>query len=260
MAGFSAASIAEKGSSNGRFMKACPSTCATKTRRPPGASKKRAPRPGAARAKFSGRITRGSCLDEGEHVALVEGMVAEGDAVGAGLEQQRGVRAAQPHAAGGVLAVDHDEVERPVAPQARQVLGSGGAAAAAHDVAEKEKLHGPRMGRNRRAASRPGGGSAVAHAELEQIAPVEVPVARKARENGAMGAPRRVSQAYANVSAKRYAYPCRRLRLGGTGHQSLRGTHATDVMHGNIAVMTQRVCMLGRSHRRLKPASAPPPR
>ena len=60
VAGFSAASIAEKGSSNGRFMNACPSTCATKTRRPPGASKKRAPRPGAARAKFSGRMIRAS--------------------------------------------------------------------------------------------------------------------------------------------------------------------------------------------------------
>ena len=59
-AGFSAASIAENGSSNGRFMNACPSTCATKTRRPPGASKNRAPRPGAARAKFSGRTIRGS--------------------------------------------------------------------------------------------------------------------------------------------------------------------------------------------------------
>ena len=59
-AGFSAASIAENGSSNGRFMNAWPSTCATNTRRPPAASKNCAPRPGAARAKFSGRITRGS--------------------------------------------------------------------------------------------------------------------------------------------------------------------------------------------------------
>ena len=50
VAGFSAASIAEKGSSNGAFMNTRPSTCATNTRRPPGASKKRAPRPGAALA------------------------------------------------------------------------------------------------------------------------------------------------------------------------------------------------------------------
>ena len=143
VAGFSAASIAENGSSNGCFMNTWPSTCATKTLRPPGASKKRAPCPGAARAKFSGRSIRGSCSMKAEHVALVEGVVAEGDAVGAGLEQQRGVRRADPDAAGGVLAVHHHEVEPPVAAQPRQVLGDRGPAAPAHHVAEEEKSHAP---------------------------------------------------------------------------------------------------------------------
>ena len=49
-AAFSAASSAENGSSNGRFMNTWPSACATKTLRPPGASKSRAPWPGAALA------------------------------------------------------------------------------------------------------------------------------------------------------------------------------------------------------------------
>ena len=129
VAGRSAASIAEKGSSKGRFMNTCPSTWATKTRRPPGASKKRAPCPGAAAGVVERPQDARLLLDEGEHVALVEGMVAEGQAVGAGVEQELRVRGAQAHAAGGVLAVDHHEVEPPVAAQARQLARDRGATA-----------------------------------------------------------------------------------------------------------------------------------
>jgi hypothetical protein len=57
---FSAASTAENGSSKGRFMKTWPSACTTSTWRPPVAGYSRAPRPGAALAKFKGRIRRGS--------------------------------------------------------------------------------------------------------------------------------------------------------------------------------------------------------
>ena len=74
-------------------MNTWPSASATKTRRPPGASKKRAPRPGAAWAIVERADDAGLLLDVAEHLALVEGVVAEGDAVGAGLEEQRGVRA-----------------------------------------------------------------------------------------------------------------------------------------------------------------------
>ena len=86
----------------------------------------RPPRPGAARAKLSGRTIRGSLLDVGLHLALVEGVVAERHAIGAGVEQQRGMRAAQPHAAGGVLAVD----PRRSSPQSRRSCGSRSATAA----------------------------------------------------------------------------------------------------------------------------------
>ena len=54
------ASTAENGSSNGRFMKTCPRTCATKTLRPRVAVKIAAPRPGADFEKLSGRMMRGS--------------------------------------------------------------------------------------------------------------------------------------------------------------------------------------------------------
>ena len=52
------------------------------------------------------------------------------------------MRPAQPHAAGGVLAVHHHEVERPLAPEPRQVLGDRRPAAPAHHVAEEEEFHG----------------------------------------------------------------------------------------------------------------------
>ncbi len=51
------------------------------------------------------------------------------------------MRLGDAEAAGGVLAVDHDEIELPVAHQARQALVDDGAPAAADDVADEQNAH-----------------------------------------------------------------------------------------------------------------------
>jgi hypothetical protein len=60
--------------------------------------------------------------DELQHVALVEGVIAQRDHIGPGLEQGLGMRRRQPRAGGRVLAVDHDEIEAPGLPQVLQVM------------------------------------------------------------------------------------------------------------------------------------------
>jgi hypothetical protein len=54
--------------------------------------------------------------DELQHVALVEGMIAQRDHIGPGLQHRLGMRARQPRAGGRVLAVDHNEIEAPGRP------------------------------------------------------------------------------------------------------------------------------------------------
>ena len=80
-------------------------------------------------------------LDEDERLLLVEGMVAERDGVGAGLEQLLQDGLGDAEAAGRVLAVDDDEVERVAPAQAGQRLDNRLAAGAADDIAEKEETH-----------------------------------------------------------------------------------------------------------------------
>jgi hypothetical protein len=82
----STASMAENGSSKGWRMNTRPSTCATRMRRPPGASNTRAPRPaplGDVERAQDARLG----LDEGQHVLLVEGMIAQRHAIRAGRQQ-----------------------------------------------------------------------------------------------------------------------------------------------------------------------------
>ena len=81
-------------------------------------------------------------LDEGHHVALVEGMVAERHAVGPRLE------AAAPHAPRSAPCppvafspLTTTKSSAPLAPEPRQPLGDRRPAAPAHHVAEKEKPH-----------------------------------------------------------------------------------------------------------------------
>ena len=61
-------------------------------------------------------------LDEHQRLALIPGMIAERDGVGAGIDQFVVDRFGDAEAAGGVLAVDHDEVELPIGDQPRQPL------------------------------------------------------------------------------------------------------------------------------------------
>ena len=68
-------------------------------------------------------------------------MIAERDGIGAGVDEFVVDRLGDAEAAGGVLAVDDDEIELPVAHQPGQALEQDGAAAAAHDVADEENAH-----------------------------------------------------------------------------------------------------------------------
>ena len=68
-------------------------------------------------------------------------MVAERHGVGAGLDQLVENCLGDAEAAGGVLAVDDDKVERVAAAQAGQRVDYRLAAGAADDVAEKEETH-----------------------------------------------------------------------------------------------------------------------
>ena len=97
-----------------------------------------------AAARRAGRVVGrpdepGLALDEDERLALVEGVVAKRhriDADGAEiLEDGFG----EAEAAGGVLAVDDDEIEPPAGAQNRNLLEDGGAARPADDVADEEQ-------------------------------------------------------------------------------------------------------------------------
>jgi hypothetical protein len=105
--------------------------------------------PGAA----AGRVRQARVVDGADHprlapdvaerLLLVPGVVAERQAVGAGVEQlARGVLG-DPEARGGVLAVDHHELETQPPAQARQVLGQAVATRAADDVSEEPDTHQP---------------------------------------------------------------------------------------------------------------------
>ena len=65
-------------------------------------------------------------------------MIAERDRVGAGVEKFVVDRLGDAETAGGVLAVDDDEIELPVADQARQAFRDRGAAGAADDIADEK--------------------------------------------------------------------------------------------------------------------------
>ena len=70
-------------------------------------------------------------------------MVPAGDGVGAGVDDLLVDLLGDAEAAGGVLAVDGDEIELPVADQVRQPLEHGIAPAAPDNVADEEDTHAP---------------------------------------------------------------------------------------------------------------------
>ena len=79
---------------------------------------------GGAAARRAGRIVDRPdqprrALDEDQRLLLVPGMIAERDGVGAGVDQLAIDRLGDAEAAGGVLAVDDDEIELPVADRGR---------------------------------------------------------------------------------------------------------------------------------------------
>ena len=78
---------------------------------------------------------------EGQRLALVPDVIAGGHDVGAGLERVVEDILGDAEAAGGVLAVDDDEIEPEVRDQAGQPVPDRGAAGTAHHVAEEEKSH-----------------------------------------------------------------------------------------------------------------------
>ena len=80
-------------------------------------------------------------VGEDQRLALVPDVVAGGDAVGAGGDELQEDLLGDAEAAGGVLAVHHDEVEAVPGDQAGQLLLHGRAAGAADDVAEEEEPH-----------------------------------------------------------------------------------------------------------------------
>ncbi len=80
-------------------------------------------------------------VDEGQGLALVPGMVAERQAVGAGLEQLGGGAFGDPEARGGVLGVHHHELQAQPAAQGRQVPGQPLSPRAPDHVAEEPQPH-----------------------------------------------------------------------------------------------------------------------
>jgi len=77
-----------------------------------------------------------------QHLLLVEGVIAEGHAIGPRFEQEPGMLRCQPDAGRGILAIHHDEIEAPFAAQAGQPRGDGGPAGPPHDIAQKQDPHG----------------------------------------------------------------------------------------------------------------------
>ena len=77
---------------------------------------------GAAAGRAGRKIDRAQqlrrALDEHQRLALIPGMIAAGDDVGAGVDELVIDRLGDAEAAGRVLAVDGDEIELPVADQA----------------------------------------------------------------------------------------------------------------------------------------------
>ncbi len=100
---------------------------------------------GAAPGRALGEIGRPqeALLARREHqrLALVPDMVAGGDDVGAGVERLAKDFFGDAEAAGGVLAVDDDEIELEVGNQAGKLFPHRRAAGRADHVAQKEKSH-----------------------------------------------------------------------------------------------------------------------
>src|SRR5205085_9189379 len=88
-------------------------------------------------------------LDEYERLALVPCVVAERDHISARVDEFPIDHLGDAKAAGGVLAIDDDKIELPLAHEPRQAFGHDPAAAAADNVADKKQAHQLRFRDNR---------------------------------------------------------------------------------------------------------------
>ena len=109
-------------------MKMRPMALMTSARLPFLVSIMAAPRPGVPVGIIERADQPRRALDEHQRLALVPGVIAERDGVGAGVDQLVVDRLGDAEAAGGVLAVDDDEIELPVGDQPRQPLEHDGRA------------------------------------------------------------------------------------------------------------------------------------
>ena len=78
----------------------------------------------------------------GNDLAPLVDVIAQGDAVDAGGQQVAVDGRRQPRAAGGVLGVGHDQVDRSFLPQPAHGLDADVPARLADDVADQEQSHG----------------------------------------------------------------------------------------------------------------------
>ena len=122
-------------------MKMRPMALITSARLPFLVSTRAAPRPGVPFGIIDRADQARRALDEHQRLALIPGMIAERDGVGAGVDQLVVDDLGDAEAAGGVLAVDDDEVELPVFDQAGQALVDDRAPGAPDNVADEEDTH-----------------------------------------------------------------------------------------------------------------------
>ena len=94
-------------------------------------------RPGKVQRPDQARLA----VDEPQHVFLIKGMIAQRHAIGPRRKQQPGMIGGQPRAGRGVFAIDHDEIEAPVRPQAGQPVADRRAPGTAHHIAKKKQFH-----------------------------------------------------------------------------------------------------------------------
>ena len=92
-----------------------------------------------ARRVVHGPQQTGLPLDENQRLALVEGVIAERHAIRAGLQKFVADGLGDAKAAGGVLAIDDDEIQLPELAQPRQPRQQGGTAGAADHIADEQQ-------------------------------------------------------------------------------------------------------------------------
>src|SRR5499427_10818057 len=80
-------------------------------------------------------------FDEDQSVLLIPGMIAERDRIRAGRNEVVINRLCDSKTAGGILAVDDDEIELPAQHHRRQTLRHGAAPATSDDVTDEKDAH-----------------------------------------------------------------------------------------------------------------------